>query len=377
VRGFSGWLAGTLGRASIDVLSPRDIPTAEARSRARNSARAESRRPRDRDGRPPRGVRTRRRLGAVAAVAFIAGVGAYSAGAGRSDSRVSRNASKTTGGRADAAKGGVLTAPPARPVPHLVVTVPARPRAAWTVVAKVRGQPAAWVAQRSGATLMRFDQSLVHLTLHAGSSDGGASGWTYGDHVTQREIHLLLAGFNGGFKLSYQNVGFVSGSHVAAPLKAGLASIVTYTDGTTDIGAWRAGVPSAAKSVFSVLQNQRLLVDGGAAAASVSNCIIACWGETIGSRTVVARSGLGITEKGQLVWAAGEELTPAGLARALINAGAVRAIELDINPDWVAGYLYVHHRGGPSPVPVVPGQLGIAGKLLEPYSRDFLTFVAN
>ena len=91
----------------------------------------------------------------------------------------------------------------------------------------------------------------------------------------------------------------------------------------------------------------------------------------------MARSGLGITANGQLVWAAGEQLLPAELASALIGAGAVRAIELDINPDWVAGYLYVHHPIGPSPVPVVPGQLGIAGKLLEPYSRDFLAFVAN
>jgi len=245
------------------------------------------------------------------------------------------------------------------------------------VVAQVRGQPAVWLAQRSGVTLMRFDAGLMHLTLHAGSSDGGVSGWTYGDEITPREIHLLIAAVNGAFKLTYHDVGFMSGGHVAVPLKVGLASIVTYTDGTTDIGAWRAGVPSASKNVFSVLQNQRLLIDRGVAAASVSDCIIACWGETIGSQTSVARSGLGITASGQLVWAAGEQLLPAELASALINAGAERAIELDINPDWVAGYLYLHHRGGPSPVPVVPGQLGIAGKLLEPYSRDFLAFVAN
>ena len=224
---------------------------------------------------------------------------------------------------------------------------------------------------------MRFDQGLMHLTLHAGSSDGGVSGWTYGDRITPREIHLVIAAVNGGFKLTYHDVGFMSGGHVAVPLEAGLASIVTYTDGMTDIGAWEAGVPSAGKTVFSVLQNQRLLIDHGVSAASVSNCIIACWGETIGSQTSVARSGIGITANAQLVWAAGEQLLPAELASALIGAGAVRAIELDINPDWVAGYLYVHHRGGPSPVPVVPGQLGIAGKLLEPYSRDFLALVAN
>jgi hypothetical protein len=245
------------------------------------------------------------------------------------------------------------------------------------VVAQVRGQPAAWLAQRSGVTLMRFDQRHVHLTLHAGSSDGGVGGWTYGDRITPREIHLLLAAVNGGFKLTYRDVGFLSGPHTAVALKSGLASIVTYTDGTTDVGAWRAGVPSAQKRVFSVLQNQRLLVDHGVAAASVSGCIIACWGETIGSRSVVARSALGISSSGQLLWAAGEQLLPAELAAALIGAGAVRALELDINPNWVAGYLYVHHSGGPSAVPVVPGQLGIAGELLEPSSRDFLAIVAN
>jgi hypothetical protein len=51
---------------------------------------------------------------------------------------------------------------------------------------------------------------------------------------------------------------------------------------------------------------------------------------------------------------------------------------LDINPDWVAGYLYVHHRrSGPTPIPVVPGQFGIAGQLLQPYSRDFFTVLSN
>jgi hypothetical protein len=59
-------------------------------------------------------------------------------------------------------------------------------------------------------------------------------------------------------------------------------------------------------------------------------------------------------------------------------AGARRGVELDINPDWVAGYLYVHHAtSGPTPVPVVPGQYGIAGHLLAPYSRDFFTVLSN
>ncbi len=265
---------------------------------------------------------------------------------------------------------------PALAAPALTVA-PVATTSRWRVVARVGGRPAAWLARRRGVTLMRFDQQLVHVALHAGSSDGGTAGWSYGDRVSAREVHRLIAAVNGGFKLTYADVGFVSGGHVAVALKPGLASVVTYTDGTTNIGAWGSGVPSGHGRVFSVLQNQHLLVDRGVAAADVSTCVLRCWGGTVGLVDVVARSGLGITAGGRLVWAAGEQLSPAALAAALIGAGAVRAVELDINPWWVAGYIYVHHRGGPSPLPVVPGQRGIAGALLNPYARDFLTFVAN
>ena len=271
---------------------------------------------------------------------------------------------------------GSTAALPAAVPPALQVT-PRHPGSSWTVVAQVAGQPAAFVSQRGGITTARFDQRLVHLNMHAGSRDGGTSGWTYGDRVTALETKKLVAAFNGGFKLTYTNVGFMSGHHVAVPLKAGLASIVTYTDGTTDIGAWHAGVPGAGKPVFSVLQNQRLLIDHGVAAANVSSCVITCWGGTIGLATNVARSGLGITASGQLVWAAGEALSPSELAGALIRAGAVRAIELDINPAWVAGYLYAHHSRGLAPAPMSLGQRGIEGKFLTPYTRDFFTIVAN
>ncbi len=65
------------------------------------------------------------------------------------------------------------------------------------------------------------------------------------------------------------------------------------------------------------------------------------------------------------------------IAQALIGAGVVRAVELDINPEWIAGYLYVHHGAGLTGAPVVPGQQGIPGRFLTPYSRDFFTILAN
>jgi len=275
------------------------------------------------------------------------------------------------GGRASmiAVAGRVSSAP--------LVTGPGRPGSMWKPVASIGGQPATWIAQRSGVTLLRFDQRLVHVALHAGSSEPGGQGWTYGDRIGGGEVHRIVAAFNGGFKLSYGSVGFLADGRVAVPLAVGLGSIVTYRNGVTDIGAWRQGVPASGLRVASVLQNLHLLVDHGVAAPTVENCIRGCWGGTLGGAPDVARSALGITGDGQLVWAAGESLSPAMIAQALVGAGVVRAVELDINPEWIAGYLYVHHRGGPTAVPVVPHQFGIPGRYLVPHGRDFFTILAN
>ncbi len=258
-----------------------------------------------------------------------------------------------------------------------VVKAPGRLGHAWSPVASVGGRHAAWIAQRSGVTLMRFDQRLVHLALHAGSSEPGGQGWAYGDRIGTGEIHQVVAAFNGGFKLSNGSVGFMADGRVAVALAAGLGSIVTYQNGATQIGAWHAGVPAGGLKVASVLQNLRLLVDHGVAAPTVESCIRACWGATLGGGAEVARSALGIKGNGQLVWAAGEHLSPAMIAQALLGAGVVRAVQLDINPEWIAGYLYRHHPGGPTAVPVVPGQFGIPGRYLTPHGRDFFTILAN
>lgn len=272
----------------------------------------------------------------------------------------------------------VSTVAKARPVSSApLVTSPAAVGRSWQPVATVRGQTAAWIAERAGVTLMRFDQHAVRLALHAGTGEPGGSGWAEAGRIGPREIHRVLASFNGGFKLSYGSVGFVAGGRVGVPPASGLGSIVTYRDGSTQIGAWHAGVPARGSKVASVLQNLHLLVDHGVPAGTVEGCVQACWGATLGGGASVPRSALGIAGDGRLVWAAGESLSPATLAHALIAAGVQRAVELDINPAWVAGYLYVHHAGGPAAAPVVPGQRGIPGELLAPYSRDFFAVLAN
>jgi hypothetical protein len=104
-----------------------------------------------------------------------------------------------------------------------------------------------------------------------------------------------------------------------------------------------------------------------------------CWGDPLHEQPVVARSALGITSNGDLVWAGGHDLSVRALAQALAGKGVVRAMELDINPRWVAGYVYEHSQraGVPAAVPIVPGQTGIPGQFLTPYFRDFFTIITR
>ena len=245
-------------------------------------------------------------------------------------------------------------------------------------VVSLQGQTAAWMARLpSGVTVLYFDRGLVTLALHSGTIDAGSSGWHYGPAVLDGERTRLIAAFNGGFKLETGSGGFESYGRIASSLRRGLGSIVTYADGSTNIGAWGEGVPSHASRVVSVRQNLSLLIDHGAAAGPVE--CVPCWGATLGGGPDVARSALGITADGQLVWAGGESLSVSTLTEGLIKAKVVRAVELDINPQWVAAYLYRHRGPGRSlePLPVVPAQNGVAGAFLEPYSRDFFTVLAR
>jgi hypothetical protein len=64
------------------------------------------------------------------------------------------------------------------------------------------------------------------------------------------------------------------------------------------------------------------------------------WGYTVGNAVLVWRSGVGVTANGAIVYAGGAGMTAFTLARLLARAGAVRAMELDINSDWVDFFSY-------------------------------------
>ena len=198
----------------------------------------------------------------------------------------------------------------------------------WIPAVAVRGQTAVWISRVKAyrepgftITLLRFDQALVTLALHAGGSQPGGTGWRYGDAIGAPERRVVVAAFNGGFQESYGAGGFEQGGRVGWRLRRGAASVVIYRDGTADIGRWRETVPAPGRAVDSVRQNLGLLIDAGRIAPTVDACIKVCWGDPLHEQPIVARSGLGITSTGELIWAAGHNLSVRALAEALAGKG--------------------------------------------------------
>jgi hypothetical protein len=177
----------------------------------------------------------------------------------------------------------------------------------------------------------------------------------------------LVATFNSGFKLSDSGGGVTIGGHTYAPLKDGLATIIRYRDGQVDIRSW-TGAGTAPPNIIYARQNLPLIVNNGRLSPNLSNGPE--WGATLGNAIRVWRSGVGVDRYGNLIYAAANIQTVGSLAQILRRAGAVRAMELDINTYWPSFITYRH-----------PGAMGAANLLssmdrspqryLTPDDRDF------
>jgi hypothetical protein len=100
------------------------------------------------------------------------------------------------------------------------------------------------------------------------------------------------------------------------------------------------------------------------------------WGATIGNAVQVWRSAVGIDRHGNLIYAAGNFQTVVSLADALIRAGAVRAMELDINPYWVSFITY-SSWGASGPSNLFPQMQRPATRYLTADDRDFFAVYLN
>jgi hypothetical protein len=179
----------------------------------------------------------------------------------------------------------------------------------------------------------------------------------------------LLATFNSGFKLSDSGGGFVLGGHTYATMRDGQATIVGYTNGSVDVIDWTYG-SVAPPNVSFARQNLSLIIDEGRLSPGVENT--SEWGATVGNAVLVWRSAVGVDSHGNLIYAAGEDQSAASIANALIRAGAVRGMELDINSFWTSFITYGAPGAG-EPKNLLPDMERPATRYLEPDDRDFFT----
>ncbi len=228
----------------------------------------------------------------------------------------------------------------------------------------------------SQVVITRFLRGHVNYSLHIGSQDpptgGAVLGPQSGSAVSAAERPLLLACFNGGFKVAAGVGGTMSGGTVLVPLQTGRASLVLDTTGTAQIGVWGSTVPTPGEQVASVRQNLPPLVLNGQPSPTVG--IWPDWGATLGGGASVARSALGQNAAGDLLYAGSMHSLPVDLATALVSAGATTAMELDINP----GQVQVDTAATPGALLVagIPGQIRPADQCLAGWTRNFITVLS-
>jgi hypothetical protein len=212
-----------------------------------------------------------------------------------------------------------------------------------------------------------FDHTRTQLALYPGRYEPPGASPRGPMEVPQSQRWRLLATFNSGFLHRDSNGGFFVDGDSVAPLRQGQGTIVAYKNGRVDVVSWNGG-SSPPGNVVLARQNLPLIVAQGKPNPQLGDESL--WGSTLGNAVRVWRSGVGIDRHGNLIYAAATDQTAATLGNILIRAGAVRAIELDINAEWPS--LITYGRGGVgNATKIVPNTQQSTGRYLVPDDRDF------
>jgi hypothetical protein len=231
-------------------------------------------------------------------------------------------------------------------------------------------------------TVLRFRAGLVHYAMHVGTRDPPTGGVSLPADaqpaIGAAEHSRLLAAFNGGFLMGADCIpcgvgGMVVAGHVLFPLVRGMTSLVLDPAGDPSMGVWGHGFPAAGAAVYSVRQTLPPLVSKGRASPDIGD--ISAWGATLGGGSLTARSAVGIDARGDLLYAGSMSALPSDMAKALVSAGAVTAMQLDINPEWVQADTARSPGGRLSAA--VPDQNRPADQYLSGWTRDYVTVLAD
>ncbi len=229
--------------------------------------------------------------------------------------------------------------------------------------------------------IMWLDTKLLRANYIVGTEEPGGGPNPWGSQIPEAERGNTLAAFNSGFKMDSANGGAYLDGQEIVPLRDGSASFVIKQDGSSSVGVWGRDF-AMAPDVKAVRQNLVLIVDNGQLNPELREDDTTAFGATLGNNVYVWRSGVGVTADGALVYAGGPAMSIIALARTLQAAGAVRAMEMDINTDWVSVFTYVPEDPTAFDSPIIGIKLldnmsHDGSQYLQQNSRDFFAFTGD
>jgi hypothetical protein len=218
-----------------------------------------------------------------------------------------------------------------------------------------------------------FDRRRTTLAYYPGASEPPTAAVRGPMMVPQDQRWRLLATFNSGFIYTQGLNGSTDDGRVNEPLHAGNATLVQYRNGRVAIVKWNGGQNAGPNVAFARQSLAPIVWNGRLNPALNTDPNSYQWGYTLGHVGLVWRTGIGIDRHGNLIFVVADNQTVITLAQILQHAGAVQAMQLDINPEWHTLITYNHRNHQLVPTMVEPQPMQSASRYLTPDNRDFFT----
>jgi len=226
------------------------------------------------------------------------------------------------------------------------------------------------------ASLMWIDTSKTKAMFIPGFEEPAGGPSPTGGQLPKKLHKDVRASTNGGFRLADSLGGYYFEGQTVKPLVNGKASAVFYRDGSLRIGKWGRDF-TMSDDIVAVRQNLDLIVDkGDSKVSSASDNII--WGATTDKESMTWRAAIGERPDGSLVYVVGPYMSAKGLGDTLVRAGVERAMVVDMNKYWAAGFFYQHDsQGRPQCTKLHPEIPDTCDRFLKPFKRDTFHFLAK
>ena len=251
------------------------------------------------------------------------------------------------------------------------------------VGSRVAGLPAMYVARVRAdnvhtsyyASVLWIDTSLTKAMFIPGFEEPGGPN-PFNGALPKELWPIVLANFNGAFRLEDSMGGYYYGGEMVKPLVDGKASTVVYKDGSIKVGKWGRDLQMS-DDIQAVRQNLNLIVDKGVSKVS-SETDNVIWGATTDKESLAWRAAIGQLADGSIIYVGSPFLSADGLANTLVGAGAQEAMVLDMNTWWTAGFYFRHKKNGtPLCRKLDPSLAEGCDRFLYPYKRDSFQFLAS